>query len=72
MCDIDQSAKSAKNGGVELSLRCKTSGKPITVSNQYGMFCEDMCDLQENIDASKKLEQMLGSMSAMFDRLEDE
>jgi len=58
MCEIDQSAKPAKAGGVHLEMRCKQSGKPISVSNHYGMFCEDMCDLQENKDAEKKLKSI--------------
>lgn len=58
MCDIDYSEQAANGGGINVGLKCKTSGKPITVSNKYGMFCEDKCDLQENKDAMVKLQTM--------------
>jgi len=58
MCEIDKSSTQTKNGGIDLSMTCKQSGKPISVSNHYGMFCADMCDLQANKDAEKKLKSM--------------
>lgn len=59
MCDIKQKQSAANGGGINLSMTCKTSGKPITVSNEHGMFCEDMCDLQECKDAKKVLENFI-------------
>jgi len=57
MCNIDTDSKPATGGGINISVTCKTSGKPINVSNEYGMFCEDMCDLEE----AKGLQCFLGS-----------
>jgi hypothetical protein len=34
-------------------ISCGISGKPITESNKYGMFCEDMCELKQCKAASK-------------------
>ena len=58
MCQIKSSTKLAATSGIEVSVMCKTSGKPITISNEYGMFCEDLCDLQKNKDATKLLQGM--------------
>ena len=57
MCEIKQKETAAKGGGYNLELTCKKTGKPINVSNDYGMFCEDLCDLQESKDALKKLQR---------------
>lgn len=40
MCQIDHN-----NSNGNVTMVCATSGKPITISNQYGMFCADNCDL---------------------------
>jgi len=58
MCDIKRAHTAAPGGGENLSMTCEKTGKPINVSNKYGMFCEDLCDLQENKDAMKKLQSM--------------
>ncbi len=42
MCEIV--CKNTANG---VDVTCSISGKPITISNEYGMFCEDMCQLEE-------------------------
>jgi hypothetical protein len=41
-----------------MAVVCVISGKPITVSNKRGTFCEDMCDfneLQEQHDKAMRL-----------------
>jgi hypothetical protein len=43
MCDIEATVKDGK-----ATIICKISGKPIIESNDYGMFCEDMCELEES------------------------
>ena len=48
MCQIDTRVIKNPDGTREAFITCKTSGKPITVSNEYGMFCEDLCNLEEN------------------------
>lgn len=55
MCDVHSTSTTGKNGSISTTMVCKTSGKPITKSNKYGMFCEDMCNLQECKDVHKKL-----------------
>ena len=71
-CEIDQSATNLPGGGVDLSIRCKTSGKPITVSNSYGMFCEDMCDLQECKDAKVEFDKFFNGMMGAWGVPKDE
>ena len=49
MCDIKQIATKINGPDVDedICLTCVKTGKDITVSNKYGMFCEDLCDLKE-------------------------
>ena len=65
MCQIKQNQKKVK-GGIDLSLTCSISGKPITISNQYGMFCEDMCELKECKKARKEVREMIKAFSGAF------
>jgi hypothetical protein len=34
-------------------------GKDITVTNVYGMFCEDMCGHEESVKASEETDKMI-------------
>lgn len=56
MCDIK--VEETKPG--HLDVTCKNTGKPITVSNKYGMFCEDKCDLEEAKQAANTISKMFG------------
>ncbi len=62
-----------KSGNVEVT--CDTCGKPITHSNEYGMFCEDNCGLSE----SKQIKDVMlgtggkpGLLDKMFDKFDDD
>jgi len=44
---------------VDLVSRCVKSGKPCTISNEFGMFCEDMCDLEECKQAKIQLDSLM-------------
>ncbi len=46
MCEINMEA-SHTEGGVNLEITCAKTGKRLTSTNDYGMFCEDMCDFEE-------------------------
>ena len=65
MCEIVQKKKKVK-GGFDLSLTCKQTGKPISVSNKWGMFCEDMCDLEENKISEKNSMKVMHDMMKAF------
>lgn len=45
------------NGNVEVT--CLISGKPITESNEHGMFCEDMCELEACKAGKDLLERLI-------------
>ena len=53
-----------KTGSVDVT--CDDCGKPITHSNEFGMFCEDNCGLQESKEAKKVVMSMLGQFDQMF------
>lgn len=59
MCEIDVSGKSIK-GKPSLNIMCKKSGKPISITNEFGMYCEDLCDIDEDKKAGQKLMKLLG------------
>jgi hypothetical protein len=50
----------------EMLIVCEKTRKPITVTNKYGMFCEDMCDLKECKEADKKIEKFLDHWKTVF------
>ena len=52
-----------------LEIACPTCHKRLTVVNEYGMFCEDLCGLEESKEASKVLSKMIGDFDKMFDEL---
>ena len=62
MCGIKYNKVPLPTGGYDATATCRHSGKPITISNKYGMFCVDKCDLQENKDAMKQLQSIVGGM----------
>lgn len=51
-------------GNVEVT--CDDCGKRITHSNEFGMFCEDNCGLEESKAAKKMAMKMIDDISKMF------
>jgi len=53
-------------GGVKkctnLEIACPTCHKRLTVVNEYGMFCEDLCGLEESKEASKVISKLIGKL----------
>ncbi len=52
----------APNGGVDLYITCAECGEPLTVVNEYGMFCKNLCGYERSKAAATE-------MGAIFDRL---
>ena len=42
----------------DLSLTCKICGEPITHSNEYGMYCENKCGIEDDKKAKEKIEKI--------------
>ena len=61
MCKIDQ-----KLNNDNLTMTCLTSKKQLYVTNQWGMFCEDLCNLEECKKAEKKMNKILDEMDKLF------
>lgn len=59
MCEIQKSKFNKGN----LAMTCKTSKKPLTVTNQWGMFCEDFCNLEECKKAEKDLNKFMDGLN---------
>lgn len=68
MCEIVsathqvQGKKKGSRGSVDVEIRCKTSGLPITITNEYGMFCAKLCNLEDNKVAKKQVDKLLGGL----------
>jgi hypothetical protein len=52
--------------GSDAHVFCDDCGKDITVSNVYGMFCEDMCGYDESVKAKQEVDVMI---SGILERL---
>ncbi len=50
----------------DLEIACKKTGKPIEVDTKYGMFCEDMCGLEENPEVRAKVEERMKNLPNIF------
>lgn len=57
--DNQYSINQREDGGIDVLCKC---GKPIVISNEYGMFCEDMCGYEE----SKKAAEAMGPLIEEF------
>ncbi len=57
--------QSNNENGVDILITCKFCGKPITVSNKYGMFCEDLCSMDAEKQAYTELKNLLIDMGVM-------
>ena len=63
MCDIDQKVnKFNTDKTVDLAITCRISGKHITHSNEYGMYCDDECNLEKDKQAKKVVENLLDNL----------
>lgn len=52
----------------DVNLTCKTTGKPIVIINQYGMYCEDKCELKQDKLAEKQARKFVETFTEMFPR----
>lgn len=59
MCDV-RVFETGPNSG-DLDTVCLTSGKQITETGKYGMFCEDFCDLDKAKELMDNLDSFLSS-----------
>lgn len=46
----------------DIEIRCPHCGKLLSVTNKYGMFCEDLCGYDESVKAAKKAKKLIGDM----------
>jgi hypothetical protein len=44
-------------------ILCATTGKPITITNELGMFCEDECDKAECEEARDRGLAFIGAFT---------
>lgn len=44
---------------------CKTTGKKIDISNEFGMYCEDECNLENDKHLYHTLTEAFGGISVV-------
>lgn len=54
------------NGTFSINVKCSKCGKPITVVNKFGMFCENLCGQEESKKALNKLRKIFGGLFDNF------
>ena len=62
MSRIKQKFTKNSDGSENINLSCKVCGKPITKTNKFGMYCEDMCGLDEDKKAYEKIEKIMNGI----------
>jgi hypothetical protein len=60
MCRINVS------GHTNIMLTCESSGKPINITRREGMFCEDLCELDECKNGITETENLIKALGKMF------
>lgn len=40
-------------------VTCAQCGKPISVTNENGMFCEDLCGMDKAVEARKVIDRLM-------------
>jgi len=55
---IKQELTKNADGTENINISCKICGNPIIKSNDYGMYCEDMCGLEDDKAAYEKIKNM--------------
>lgn len=45
--------------GDQAYVTCDDCGKPITVVTEIGMFCEDLCGIEESKKAGKQIDALI-------------
>lgn len=68
MCKIKTFKNINDNDEIEYNLICEISGKPISQSNEYGMFCDDLCEYEENVVAGEKINNLINHFISFFDK----
>lgn len=63
MCDVDAQETTLGN----INIVCKISGKPITIADQNGMWCEDKCDYEQSTKCLDDLRDLMhGVVNDLF------
>jgi hypothetical protein len=55
------------DGKGNLEINCSYCGKPITHSNEFGMFCDDECGMEESKNVMHELDDALSQLGEMLE-----
>ena len=53
-------------GGGALFLACATCGQPITHTNEYGMYCDNECGIEEDKAGPKDFAEFVEKLKELF------
>jgi hypothetical protein len=54
------------DGKGNLKIKCKICGGPITHSNEFGMYCDNECGIEDDKKAYKELKKLLRQFNDLF------
>ncbi len=54
--------------GDQVFAHCDMCGKPLTIGNDNGMFCEDMCGNEESIQANIQINSILDTVNSLLEK----
>jgi hypothetical protein len=47
--------------GDQAYVYCDDCGKPLTISNEFGMFCDDLCGFEESKQIGMTIDSLIES-----------
>lgn len=50
--------KKNKDGTVDITMTCKKCGQPIDTATDMGLFCKNMCGVEDSRVAFERIKQM--------------
>ena len=69
MCQPTTNTRRIGTNHFDTFIHCTLSGKPIVMSNEYGMFCADMCELDKCKKAHKTTKELCSIMATLFEHV---
>jgi hypothetical protein len=58
------------DGTFAMDVKCSKCGEPITEVNEFGMFCKNLCGLEESKLAAKSFGELMNAFGAAIEKLQ--
>lgn len=54
------------DGSENVTVTCKMCGEPITQTNEFGMYCKNLCGMDKDKEAKKQIDGILNNILGGF------